>query len=65
MKWVRLRKVFGKRKLKSIKAVEYIRDGYMIRTSNKLEIENAIISENTQCFKLAYSSLIFKKNIIQ
>jgi len=37
----------------------------MIRTSNKLEMENAIMSENIQCFKLACSSPIFKKNIIQ
>jgi len=46
MKWVRLRKSFGKKKLKSIKAMKYVRDGCMIRTSNKLEIENVIMSEN-------------------
>ena len=47
MKWVRLRKVFSKRKLKSIKAVEYVRDSCIIRTSEKLEMENTIMSENT------------------
>ena len=46
IKWARLRKVFGKRKLKSIKAMEYVRDSCMIQTSYKLEMENIIMSEN-------------------
>ena len=64
MKWAWLKRVFGKRKLKSINAVEYIRGGYLIRTSDKLELELEIIAENAQQFKLAYSSPIFDKAII-
>ena len=64
MKWVRLKQVFSKRKLKSIDAIEYIKDRYLIRISNKLEIETEIIKENESRFKLDYDSLIFKRSII-
>ena len=48
MKQARLKRVFGKRKLKSINAIEYIRGGYLIQTSDKLELESEIIAKNTQ-----------------
>ena len=35
----RLKRIFGKRKIKSIKVIKYIKDGYLIRTSEKIEME--------------------------
>ena len=65
MKWAQLQRVFGKRRLQSIKVIEYIKDGYIIRMSDKLDMEMEIMSVNEHCFKLAYSSSIFDNNIIQ
>ena len=36
----------------------------MIQTSNKIEIENAIIDENLKWFELAYNSHLFSKEIL-
>ena len=54
---MRLKRVFGKRKLKSIDAIEYIKDGYLIRTSNKLKMEIEIIKENESRIKLGLSNI--------
>jgi len=56
--------MLSKRKLKSIDTIKYIKDGCLIRISNKLEMETEIMKENKSRFKLAYDSLIFKKSII-
>ena len=60
-----MQRVFGKRRLQSIKAIEYVKDGCIIRTSDKLEMEMEIMSGNEHHFKLVYSSPIFDNNIIQ
>ena len=65
MKWRRLQLVFGKRKLKSISAVEYVLNGIIIRTTTQVEIEKVVMNENTSQFSLAYSLLIFSKGIIK
>ena len=64
MKWRRLRLVFGKRKLRSILAIEYTVNGSIVRTTNQIEIEEAVMQENTSRFLLAYFSLVFSKEII-
>jgi len=50
--------------VKSINAIEYTINGNTIRTSSQLEIEEVVISENLNRFKLAYNSPIFKANIL-
>ena len=65
MKWKKLRKVFSKYYMKSIFAVEYLVNGSIIRTTTQLQIEEAVIEENIYCFSLAYSSLVFLKDIIK
>ena len=60
-----MKQVFGKRRLKSIKAIEYIQDGCLIKMSKKIEIEREIMKENEVWFKLAYSLPIFEKMIIE
>ena len=64
MKWKTLRMVFGKRRLKSISAIEYVIDRTVIRALTQIEMEEVIIKENASRFSLAYSSLVFLKNII-
>ena len=59
MKWIHFKNVFSKRKLKTIQAIEYIKEGCLIRMSKKLEIEIEIMKKNKARFKLAYNSLIF------
>ena len=59
MKWKRLKSVFGKRRIKSILSVEYSINGTIIRSISKLELEEAIMKENSTRFKLAYSSSLF------
>ena len=56
--------MFGKRKLKLIDSIKYIKDRYLIRISNKLEIGTEIMKENESRFKLAYNLPIFKRSII-
>ena len=52
--------------MKSISSVEYSINGTIIRSMSKLELEEAIIRENSTRFKLAYSSPLFHlKNIKQ
>ena len=43
MKWRRLRLVFRKRKIKSISVVKYTINGTIIRATNQIEVEEAII----------------------
>ena len=45
MKWIHFKNVFSKRKLKTIQAIEYIKEGCLIRMSKKLEIEIEIIKK--------------------
>ena len=45
-------------------AVEYIRDGNIIRSTNQIEMEEAIMNKNTQFFQLSYVYLIFYKDIL-
>ena len=59
MKWKRLKAVFGKKKMKSISSVEYSVNGTVIRSLTKLEIEEAIMKENSSRFRLAHSSPLF------
>ena len=56
-KWYRLKHVFGKKQMKSISAVKYVKDGNIIRLTNQIEIEFVITTKNI------YSSNIFKKKI--
>ena len=51
--------------MKSISKVEYLVNRNLIRTSEKILVEEAIIKENAICFSLAYSSPIFEKDIIE
>ena len=44
--------------------MEYARDKCLIRISNKLQMEQEIMNKNETRFKLAYTSLIFKWDII-
>ena len=59
MKWRKLRSVFRKRKLKSILAVEYTINRTIIRATNQIKVEEAIMQENVSRFLLAYSLPIF------
>ena len=56
--------MFGKHKLKSIFKVEYHYENYIIRTSNKVEVEQDIMNENKKHFKLASSLPLFNRNIL-
>ena len=40
-------------------------EGNLVRASDKIQVEEAIIRENTTRFSLAYSSPIFEKDIIE
>ena len=50
MKWRRLQSVFGKCRLKVISIVEYLVNGSIICTTAQLQIEEAMIKENTTRF---------------
>ena len=65
MKWKKLRKVFGKCRMKSIFTVEYLVNGSIIRTTTQLQMEEVVIKENTYHFLLAYSFPVFQKDIIK
>ena len=65
MKWRRLRLVFDKRKLRSISAVEYMVNGLIIRTTNQIEMKEAVMRENTSRFSLVYSLPVFNPTIIE
>jgi len=60
-----LKRVFKKRRLQLINTIEYTKGGCLIRTSEKLEMESEIMAENVHRFKLAYSSSIFDREIIE
>jgi len=49
----------------SISAVEYMLDGSRVRVSEQLEVEKAVIEENSKRFVLVYKSIIFSKEIIE
>ena len=65
IQWRKLHATFSKKRMKSISAVEYFVNGNIIRTSEKLQVEEAIMKENAICFSLAYSSPVFNKEIIK
>ena len=44
--------------------MEYVLKGSRIRVSELLEVEKAIIEENSKRFTLVYNSLVFSKDII-
>ena len=49
----------------SISAVEYMLDGSRVRVSEQLEVERAVMKENSKKFMLVYKSIIFSKEIIE
>ena len=51
--------------MKSILAVEHKVNGTIVRTTSQLQIEEAIISENSIYFSLASSSPVFTTKIIE
>ena len=51
--------------MKSISIVEYLVNENLIRTSEKILVEEAIMKENSVHFSLAYSLPIFEKDIIE
>ena len=55
-KWKRHRLAFVKSRMNSISEVEYQIEGVIVRTSNKFEIERAIMKENSARFTLSCSS---------
>ena len=65
MKWRVLCSVFSKRKLKFILVVEYLIEGLIIRIITQLEIDEAVIKENTSSFLLACTSPVFETNILK
>ena len=50
--------------MKLISAIEYKDNRCLIRVTSQLKIEEAIMNENSKRFKLAYSSPLFKRNIL-
>ena len=44
--------------------MEYYYENYIIRISNKVEVEQAIMNENQKCFKLDFSFLLFSRDIL-
>ena len=50
--------------MKSISAVEYTSNGNIIRSTTQIEMEQAIITENTQWFQLTRIALVFYRDII-
>ena len=65
MKWAWLKKAFGKRRFKSIDAVECVKDSYLVQTREKLEMEKEIINENQVRIQLAHNSPIFRRDNMQ
>ena len=57
-------RIFGKQKLKAISEVDYHYENCIIRISDKVQVEQAIINKNQKCFKLASSSLLFSRDIL-
>ena len=51
--------------MKSISAIEYKVNSTIIRSSSQLQMEEAIMMENSSYFSLAYSSLMFPSDIIK
>ena len=51
--------------MKLISAIEYKVNGMIVRITSQLQIEEAIMSENSTRFLLAFSSLIFTSGIIE
>ena len=49
----------------SISAVEYMLDRSRVRVSEQLEVEKAVMEENSKRFVLVYKSIIFLKEIIE
>ena len=45
-----MKKYFGKPKLNSITVVEYEEYGIIIPSSSKIQVEKAIMKENSKCF---------------
>ena len=64
-KWKYIKKVFGKCKLKSILVVEYLINGTIIRTTAQYEMEEAVMTKNSNRFSLAYTLPIFNLEIIK
>ena len=62
---LRIKKYFGKPKLNSITAVEYKEHGIIIQSSSKIQVERAIMKENSKRFQLAYSLPLFEKSILE
>ena len=60
--WRVLKKYFGKSKSKSILAVEYTYKGCTIRASSQIQVEQAVMAENSKRFILAYSSLLLQRD---
>ena len=50
--------------MKLISAVKYVINENIIRTLNQIKIKQVIISKNIQIYHLAYSLLIFYKEIL-
>ena len=65
LQWRKLKAVFGKKHMRSISAVERLVNGNLIRTSEKIIVEEAIVKENDVPFSLAYSSPMFQKSILE
>ena len=59
----RCNSTFGKKKMKSINNVEYRDNGVLIQTSTKEELEHAIMKENSNRFRLAYTSPTLEGNL--
>ena len=53
---------FGKRKMKSISNVEHRDNGVLLQASSKEEVEYAIMKENCNRFRLAYTSPALEGN---
>ena len=45
--------------------VEFTKEGILIRATSQLEVKKAIISKNSQKFKLAYDSLLFNEMVLK
>ena len=54
---------FGKRKMKSISSVEHRDNGVLLQASTKEAVEFAIMQENSNRFRLAYSSPLLEGNL--
>ena len=59
----RCNSTFGKRKMKSISSVEHRDNGVLLQASTKEAVEFAIMKENSNRFRLAYSSPLLEGNL--